>query len=399
MILTHNVGYFKKMEKRLLEEILKTSLKKNKKSILLLGPRQVGKSTLIQALNPDLKINLAEEKSYRDHLKDPDLISRQVLALQRGLIFIDEIQRIPSMINTLQMLIDEHKNYTFILTGSSARKIKKGQVNLLPGRVFSHSLFPMTYWELKDKFDLSRILRVGGLPEIYLQDYGNELLRDYVGAYMREEIQAEALVRSLDSFSRFLDIAAETSGQIINYTKLSTDSEIPKESLRRYFDILEDTLLIHRIPGFTEIKGTRKAMQKEKIMFFDIGVRNAILGRQNDQFSDIEMGHLFEQWFIQQIIAWNSYYKKDWKFFYYRDNFKDEVGLIIESRHKIFAIEIKSGKKIKSDFLKGLNNFAKYAKKPVHKFIVFQGQNKEKWDDVLAIPYKEFLDKIDDWLG
>lgn len=365
---------------------------------MLLGPRQVGKSTLIQSLKPDLKINLAEEKVYRDHLRDPELISRQVLALKKGLIFIDEIQRIPSLLNTLQMLIDEHKNYIFILTGSSARKLKKGRVNLLPGRIFSYSLFPLTYWELKDKFNLTHALRVGSMPEIYLQDYGPELLRDYVGSYIREEIQAEALVRSLDSFSRFLDLAAEASGQIINYSKLSNDSEIPKESLRRYFDILDDTLLVHRIPGFTNIKGTRKAMQKERILFFDLGVRNAILGRQKDQFSAIELGHLFEQWFIQQIIAWNSYHKKDWKLYYYRDNFKAEVDLIVEAHNKIFALEIKSSKRVKPEYLEGLNSFASYAKKPVQKYLIFQGDKKERWDDVLAIPFEQFLEDIDDLL-
>ncbi len=386
------------MQKRILEDLLKISLQKNRKSIMLLGPRQVGKSTLIQSLKPDLKINLAEEKVYRDHLRDPELISRQVLALKKGLIFIDEIQRIPSLLNTLQMLIDEHKNYIFILTGSSARKLKKGRVNLLPGRIFSYSLFPLTYWELKDKFNLTRALRVGSMPEIYLQDYGPELLRDYVGSYIREEIQAEALVRSLDSFSRFLDLAAEASGQIINYSKLSNDSEIPKESLRRYFDILDDTLLVHRIPGFTNIKGTRKAMQKERILFFDLGVRNAILGRQKDQFSAIELGHLFEQWFIQQIIAWNSYHKKDWKLYYYRDNFKAEVDLIVEAHNKIFALEIKSSKRVKPEYLEGLHSFASYAKKPVQKYLIFQGDKKERWDDVLAIPFEQFLKDIDDLL-
>lgn len=386
------------MQKRILEDLLKISLQKNRKSIMLLGPRQVGKSTLIQSLKPDLKINLAEEKVYRDHLRDPELISRQVLALKKGLIFIDEIQRIPSLLNTLQMLIDEHKNYIFILTGSSARKLKKGRVNLLPGRIFSYSLFPLTYWELKDKFNLTHALRVGSMPEIYLQDYGPELLRDYVGSYIREEIQAEALVRSLDSFSRFLDLAAEASGQIINYSKLSNDSEIPKESLRRYFDILDDTLLVHRIPGFTNIKGTRKAMQKERILFFDLGVRNAILGRQKDQFSAIELGHLFEQWFIQQIIAWNSYHKKDWKLYYYRDNFKAEVDLIVEAHNKIFALEVKSSKRVKPEYLEGLHSFASYAKKPVQKYLIFQGDKKERWDDVLAIPFEQFLKDIDDLL-
>lgn len=385
------------MQKRLLEEILKKTIQKSKKSVLLLGPRQVGKSTLIQTLKPDLKINLAEEIVYRDHLRDPDLIKRQVLGLASGLIFIDEIQRIPSLLNTLQTIMDEHKNYIFVLTGSSARKLKRGQINLLPGRLFSFSMFPLTFWELSGKLQLDRVLKVGSLPEIYLHDYGADLLRDYVGAYLREEIQTEALVRNLDSFSRFLDVAAECSGQIINYTKLSSDAEIPKESLRRFFDILEDTLLIHRLPGYTHIKGSRKAIQKERIIFFDVGVRNAILGRQKDQFSDKEKGFLFEQWFIQQIIAWNSYFKKDWKLSYYKDNLNCEVDLIIETDQKIIALEIKSSKKGKPEFIKNLELFSTLSKKKVSAFVIFQGREKEKWDQILMVPFDEFLSRLEDY--
>ena len=391
------MGYFHSVQKRLLEEILNKTIRKTKKSILLLGPRQVGKSTLIQTLKPDMKINLAEEIAYRDHLRDPDLIKRQVLGLPSGLIFIDEIQRIPSLLNTLQTLMDEHKRYIFVLTGSSARKLKRGQINLLPGRLFSFSMFPLTFWELPGKLEIERVLKVGTLPEVYLHEYGADLLRDYVGAYLREEIQTEALVRNLDSFSRFLDVAAESSGQIINYTKLSSDAEIPKESLRRFFDILEDTLLIHRLPGFTQIKGSRKAVQKERIIFFDIGVRNAILGRQKNQFSDKEKGLLFEQWFILQIIAWNSYHKKDWKLSYYKDNLNCEVDLLIETDQKVIALEIKSSKKGKPEFVKSLELFSSLSKKKVSAFVIFQGKEKEKWDQISMIPFQEFLSKIDNY--
>lgn len=383
---------------RTLKPILSNHLLKHKKGLLILGPRQVGKSTLIKSLKPDLQINLIDEAQYRSHLKDPELIKRQVMAYKKGLFFVDEIQRIPSMLNTIQGLIDDHPEYRFVITGSSARKLKKGPINLLPGRLFSNQMFPLTYWEVIDQFDLDRAIRLGGLPEIYLQEYGKDLLRDYVGLYLREEIQAEALVRNLESFNRFLDVAAEASGQIINYTKISSDSEIPKETIRRFYDILEDTLIIYRIPGFRNFKSSRKVLQREKILFFDLGVRNAILNRQDDHFSQEEQGLLFEQWFIQQIIAYQNYTNQNWKLSYYRDDLKNEIDLLIETPKKIYAIEVKSSKKIKSDFLKSLNFFETVSKMPTKSYIVFQGSHNEKWESVEAVPYQEFLKNISSYL-
>ncbi len=386
------------MINRSLRPIVQEALSKLKKSVLLMGPRQVGKSTLIDSLNPVLKINLAEQKTYLDHLKDPGLILRQARALDSGIVFVDEIQRLPSLLNSVQALVDESKTRTFILTGSSARKLRRGQVNLLPGRLFTYQLLPLSFWELGEKFNLDRVLHLGSLPEVYLHDYGPQLLENYIDAYLREEIQAEAAVRNLDSFSRFVDLAAAASGQIINYSKLASDSEIPKESIRRYFDILSDTLLVHKIPGYSQIKGSRKPMQKERILFFDIGVRNAILGIHRNTLTDVESGALFEQWIIQQLILWSSYSQKHWKFFYYRDDLNNEVDLVIDLGDKLAAIEIKYSRKLKKDAAVGLNFFSKIVKKPVISFILFRGDHAERWENLRAIPYGSFLETIDRYL-
>jgi predicted AAA+ superfamily ATPase len=386
------------MEARTLSATLESKLKTTPKSILIVGPRQTGKSTLLRGLGVALEINLASESAYRAHLKDPALLESLVLGLRAGpkgvRVLVDEVQRIPSMLNTIQALIDSHPKIRFLLTGSSARKLKRGQVNLLPGRIFRYDLFPMTYWELAHRWNLEKALTIGTLPEVYLNEYGPELLANYVDSYLREEIQAEALTRNVQSFARFLDLAAESSGQWINYSQLASDSEIPKESLRRYYDILEDTLLVHRLPGFTAIKGTRKALQREKIVFFDLGVRNAILGQEKNAFSERQLGEFFEQWLVNQVFAENRYGQHGWGLYSFRDDLKREVDLIIERGGELWAVEIKYSTKFDPRDLAGLEAFCGMAKKKVRPVLVYRGKHRQVRDGVEILPYQEFLEEI-----
>ncbi len=362
---------------------------------MLLGPRQVGKSTLLREFEYDLIVDLADEGIYRDHLKDPSLLRAQVLGLvsKHKKILIDEIQRLPTLLNSVQSLIDSQK-FVFMLTGSSARKLKKGGANLLPGRLFWYHLFPLSYWELKDQWDLTKSLTIGTLPEIYLQDYGQDLLSDYINSYLRQEIQAEAIVRNIDSYARFLDAAAENSGKIINYGKLASDSEIPKETLRRFYDILADTLLVQRLRGFTDIKGSRKALQREKFIFFDMGVRNAILKQHKNVFTKAQLGELFEQWFILQVISYASYERNEWEFYYYRDDLMKEVDLVIDCGDRLIAVEIKYSNRFREEFIYGLSAFRKYTKKATQCYLVYCGDTLQKRDEIAVMPYQDFLDRI-----
>ena len=384
---------------RQLAPVLKDHISKKHKSLLLLGPRQTGKSYLLKSLRPDLIINLAKESEFQNHQKNPRLIELIVIPLAEGIggtIFIDEIQRIPEMMSTVQSLIDDYKNIVFLLSGSSPRKLRKKEINLLPGRIFSHHLFPLTFWELKKEFNLEKCLTRGSLPEIYMADYGPDLLSEYINSYLREEIMAEALVKNLARFSRFIDLAAAGSWQELNYAKWASDSEIPKETIRRYMDILSDTLLIHRIPGFTDITGPRKATQKEKFLFFDIGVRNGILGLQNNKFTSDQLGHLFEQWLVLQIIIINSYKKKKWILSYYRDDKNIEIDIIIEMTNKILAIEIKWSDKYKSQWKDNLEAFVlQKPKKEVEQIILYRGDRILKDGVTKIIPYEKFLTELD----
>jgi len=382
----------------MIDRILKNTIRNQTKSVLLLGPRQVGKSTLCAELNPDFSLNLADEEHFRQYLNDPGLIKRVINALpnQNNIILIDEIQRIPSMLNTIQALIDSNKNLRFLLTGSSARKLRRGQANLLPGRVLIEYLPPLVYWEIKHEFDLQKALTIGTLPEIYLQDYGPEILHSYVAGYLKEEIQAEAFTKNLASYSRFLDLAAELSGQYMNYSKVASDSEIHKETIRRYMEILSDTLLVELIPSYTDVDKKRRARQKEKFIFFDLGVRNSLLGRQSAAaFSREELGHLFEQWFILQVIYFNKIYKKHWKISTYRDAMGVEVDLIIETNEVCLAIEIKSSQRAREKMFKGLNKFEQITKRQFKKYLVYQGEFEQDFDEFgFAVPYQIFLERI-----
>ena len=393
------------MISRFLEDRITSNLKH--KSLLLLGPRQVGKSTLMRSLEPDLTINLAKESLFLQHLKDPDLIARQVesLSSQKRLIFIDEIQRVPSMLNTIQALIDEDKSLRFLLSGSSARKLARGRANLLPGRILMEKLFPLTIQEIVDSgrsFDMDRALQVGLLPEVYLSEIGADLLSSYVDIYLREEIQAESLVRDVGSYARFLDLAAELSGQFVNYAKVSSDAEISKDTVRKFFEILEETLLISRIPSFGEVDSARKSRQKDKFYFFDVGVKNAILEKQTSKFTNTEKGPLFEHLIFQQLTALKSYQNPPWKIKTYRDDRGLEVDFILESEADLVLIETKYQSRYRSDFEKSLLQFEALLKenpqlknkyKKIQKIIVYAGELKQKTPNGTSVlPLRSMLE-------
>ena len=378
----------------MIQRILNSRIRDHSKSVLLLGPRQVGKSTLCASLDPDVSINLADEETFRQHLTDPGLIKRIVAALPatRQIILIDEVQRIPSILNTVQALIDSNPMLRFLLTGSSARKLRRGRANLLPGRVLLEHLPPLLYWEVADNFNLRKALTIGTLPEVYLNNYGPELLDSYVAGYLREEVQAEALTKDLASYSRFLDVAAGLSGQYLNYSKVASDTEIGKDKIRRYMEILSDTLIVESIPSYVDVDKTRRARQKARFIFFDLGVRNSLLAKHPVSFTPEEFGHLFEQWTILQVLYFNRLHGKNWRISSYRDALGVEVDLIIETATKCVAVEVKSANKVREAMFKGLQRFSTLAGREVTRLIVYQGEIEQRFGDAeRALPFETFL--------
>jgi uncharacterized protein len=373
----------------------------SKKNTLLLGPRQVGKSTLCRSLNPRRIIDLSDEELFLIYAKDAGRLKRELLAGQpSGLIVIDEIQRLPSLLNTVQSLVDDPSfKLRFILTGSSARKLKRGGANLLPGRVILEYMDPFAYAEVKDVFELNQALQVGMLPGIYLG--GEEsiaTLDTYVEVYLREEIRAEALVRNLGDYARFLDVAAMMSGQWLNYSKISSDTEIPKETIRRYMTLLEDTLLMFRLPAFSpRTKISRRLSQRDKFLFFDIGVRNAILGMHRRPLALNQKGPAFEQWLILQLIYLNRGLRKDWRLSSYRTESGAEVDLVIERDDDILAIEIKSGRNVNRSDTRGLVSLAEVVGKykPLKKWLLYTGEQEQLLENgVRVLPYIKGLEEL-----
>jgi uncharacterized protein len=364
------------------------SIKKFKKSILLIGPRQTGKSTLISSLKPDLEINLADGSTYLDFLKDPDLLRKRVA--KNKTIFIDEIQKIPSLLNTVQTLIDKDKNLQFFLTGSSARKLRRGQANLLPGRILTYEIGPLTLTEINKKYDLEKLLSTGALPGIFTEensDLNEKLLKSYAQTYLREEVQAEALTRNLEGFSRFFDIIASRSGDFIDFSKFSSLASIERTSAKRYFDILVDTLILTEVPSFTK-SSKRRLVQHPRFYFFDVGVLNGSLG--NFIISNDRIGVLFEHLCLQMIVSEAKARDQEIRVSVYRTEAGAEVDFIVERNNQTYAIEIKASKKIRSQDLKGLKSFTDFYGPEVKKIVITINEN------ILVLPLNEAIKEIFD---
>jgi len=378
-----------------------TRIFRSRKSILLLGPRQVGKSTLCRTLGADLYVDLADESEFLSFAKDPSRLKREVQALPgKSLIVIDEIQRIPALLNTVQSLIDRSAGeLRFVVTGSSARKLKRGEANLLPGRVILERMDPLAVGELGETLDLERALQVGMLPGIYWgEDEAAEVLGTYAEVYLREEIAAEALAKNLGSYARFLDVMAVASGQWINYSKLSSDTEIPKETFRRFVQVLEDTMLAVRIPPFRPGKKTsRRLVQRDRVFLFDVGVRNALLGIHRHPITPDQVGSVFEQWLILQIVYLNRAWKKDWHLSAYRSEAGAEVDLVVERETDLVGIEIKAGRNVSRADTRGLLSLEEMVgrRKPLKKWIVYRGARAQRFDNgVVALPVLEALEAL-----
>lgn len=318
-------------------------LEKSPKSILLLGPRQVGKSTLLKSLKPDLVINLASERELLQFSADPDRLESLLLPTTFKRVMIDEVQRLPSLLNTIQSILDEKKTIQFLLSGSSARKLRRGSANLLPGRVFSYELGPLVASELDYALDTPLALKFGTLPEAYLtkdNQFREKLLTSYASTYLREEIQAEALTRNIEGFSRFLFEAAKRSGQIIDYTKFAKHARISRVTCTRFFEILEDTLIGFRCDCLVPESGTG-GIRHPKFFFFDVGVLNGLL--DNFKASSDRIGYLFEHLVFNQLKASAASKDVSIEIGFFRTAAGFEVDFLVRLRGELWAIECKSG--------------------------------------------------------
>jgi predicted AAA+ superfamily ATPase len=297
------------------------------------------------------------------------------------------------------MSIEQYPKLRFILCGSSARKLRHGASNLLGGRVLYRTMHPLTREELGNSFDLEQVLGYGSLPKIstilleHKYEDAKDLLRTYVITYLKEEIQAEALVRNLRGFQNFLDIAAAQFAEQINFSGISRDCQVALSTVKEYYSILEDTLIGYIL--YPYIKSQRKRMSHQpKFYFFDNGVTRSLLGTLQTKLTPIEQGRLFEQWIVQELIRVNDYYGHDWKLSFWRTSHGAEVDIIISRGLRIlFAIECKYTKQPSNSDLSGLRSFhSMYPKIPA--FIVAPVAHELELDFAQVLPPHQLFSEI-----
>ncbi len=325
------------------------------RSFFLFGPRGTGKSTLLKSWMKDKSatyVNLLDPTSELELVRNPKRLLENWQAEPTDWIIVDEIQKIPALLDVVHMGIEDHK-IKFALTGSSARKLRRGTANLLGGRAFDFHLHPITFVELKKKFNLIDILSYGSLPEILSLDKNDKerALYSYISVYLKEEILIEQVIRKIEPFRQFLEVAAQMNGKILNYAKISRDSGVEEKSIGRYYQILDDTLLGFHLPPYHHSIRKRQS-QKAKFYFFDCGVTRALQNSVTLALTPqtTSYGDLFEQLVILEFIRLNDYFEKRFKFSYLKTKDNLEIDLIIERPGKATAlIEIKSSDKINSD--------------------------------------------------
>ena len=322
-------------------------------SLFLFGARKTGKSTLLCNTFPHaIYIDLLDNEVRRLYKERPSRLYEQLAGKpEETLVIIDEITEVPELLNEVHRLIFKF-NILFILCASSARKLKRKGYNTLGGRAYPCYLYPLVSREITD-FDLERAVNYGLIPQHYTAKNPQKHLAAYIDIYLREEIRAESVVRNLDSFERFLEVAAMTDGEIVNYSNIASDCHVKSVTVKEYFTILQDTLMGYMIPAYQDAE-KRKTVQAPKFYYFDVGVANYLLHRKNLVRGTVEFGHAFEHLVMQEIQAYIGYERRESKLTYWHTYTGHEVDAVID--HKI-AIEIKSADDIQNRHLKGLRAF------------------------------------------
>lgn len=359
-------------------------------SLFLWGARQTGKSTLLKELYPTaIYFDLLLSDVYERMLRNPSQIREIVLANpDKKVVIIDEIQRIPELLNEIHWIIT-NTDTKIIMSGSSPRKIIRNGANLLGGRALRYELYPLITQEIPD-FDLMRALNHGLLPRHYLAENPKKMLSAYVGNYLRDEIVSEAKIRNVSVFSQFLEAAAFSNGEIVNYTNIATDCGVSSPTIKEYFQILQDTLIGQFVPAYQK-KPKRRVITTPKFYFFDIGIVNHLLKRGKIEKGNEIFGNAFEHFIYQEIKAHSSYSGLDYPISYWRTASQIEIDFVLGNNE--VAIEVKSSDKISDRHLKGLKSFSEeYTVK--HSILVCNEPFARLHQNIWILPWKIFLEKL-----
>jgi predicted AAA+ superfamily ATPase len=311
-------------------------------------------------------------------------------------VIVDEIQKVPALLNEVHRIIEE-KNVRFILSGSSARKLRESGVNLLAGRALTYNMFPLVSWEVDFALDLERQISYGMLPMSYLSANPKKYLQAYTETYLKEEIREEALTRNFGNFARFLEIAARQNGQLTNTSGIARDAGVARQTVQGYFDILIDTLIGFWLEPW-KLKRTTKQVSHPKFYFFDSGVVRALSGRLPYPATPEESGPLFECFIINELRAYLHYTELDYPLYFWRSQGGIEVDVLLETAKGFVAIELKNGKRWDKRFNRGMLRLSdELGKSRTNCIGVFMGERPVTLDNIMVYPALDFLKRL--WNG
>ena len=360
-----------------------------RRSVLLFGPRQTGKSTYVRQQLADtvtLSLSLLDQGLYTAVLADPTRIRQEIEArdLRDTVICIDEIQKCPTLMDEVHLMIEE-RGIRFLLTGSSARSLKRKGVNMLGGRGSDRVMHPFSWFELGRRFSLDRAINHGLLPPHYLSDDPDEGLASYVDRYLTEEIAAEGLARNLPRFARFLQTAALTNAEMINYSNVARDAQVPRQTVVQWYEVLRDTLLAFELPSWSRTV-KRKAVETAKFYFFDTGVVRALRRLPRVSEASADFGEFFEHYLMMELRAWIDYRKPRTPLAYWRSRSGYEVDFILDDR---VAIEAKSTRRVQQKHLRSLRALAE--ERLVERSIIVCREERPRIEDGIEIWPLEFF--------
>lgn len=372
-------------------------LKLSTASTFIFGPRGTGKSTFLKQVYPEaLTFDLRSSSQFRQLTSNPDRIASITKEMpHKKTVIIDEIQRVPELLPVIHKLIEEDKSVQFIMTGSSARKLKKQGVDLLAGRALRKEMYPYMCSEINsDNIDIDVLLKYGMLPLTFgtSPDLKQEALEAYISLYMEQEVYQEALVRNIGDFGHFLEIVSLSHGSILNVSNVARDSGINRKTVESFIQILEDILLAYKIPVFTK-KASRDNTQHPKFYFFDSGVFQAIRPKGPLDHPAEVMGNAIEGLVAQHLKAWIAYTVQKNDLYFWRNRYQHEVDFILYGETGLFAIEVKYSNEIRKEDLKGIESFLQEYPTAIT-ILLYRGKEVLKKGNVWVIPIEKFLMKL-----
>ncbi len=363
------------------------------RSFFLFGPRATGKSTWLRQQLPDaLRFDFLRLNTVLELTREPDFFRARVLAMPPGSwVVLDEVQRMPALLNEVHALItDRGDDYRFALCGSSARKLRRMDANLLAGRVIRREFFPLTGAELNYKFELDDLLRFGTLPAVRTAPADSvDILDAYVSTYLREEIREEALTRDIATFTRFLTVAALASGQVVNVSSIARDSGVARPTVARYFEVLVDTLIGYWLPAWRP-RARIKERHHPKFYLFDPGVVRGLLGKLRDPLGDAERGPLLEGLVLHELRAARNVRNAGGEFTYWRSAFGSEVDFVWSRGSHNVGFEVKASSRWRREYGTTLNQLLEEGTLSAG-YLVYTGREVLQDRGVIVLPVKEFM--------